>query len=86
MSEIADTDSGLFRVMSSKPMIITVGILWTLLSGLSVTLWLDMRDIQKSVTTLQAQQKNNDEMREQLWEAMKEMRADIKELLREVRK
>jgi peptidoglycan hydrolase CwlO-like protein len=56
------------------------------LSGLSVTLWLDMRDIQKSVTTLQAQQKNNDEMREQLWEAMKEMRADIKELLREVRK
>jgi hypothetical protein len=86
MSEVVDTDSGLFRVMSSKPMIITVGILWTLLSGLSVTLWLDMRDIQKSVTTLQAQQKNNDEMREQLWEAMKEMRADIKELLREVRK
>lgn len=80
------TGSGLYRIVTGKAFSVVVLVLWALLSCLAGVLWTDMQKAKIDIATLQEQRIADVGARETLAADIREMKADIKELLREARR
>ncbi len=80
------SESGMYRSVKVYLFPALVFILWAIGAFLCVAVWNDVRDLGRRVTTLEAQQVNDQRSFDNLSTSIKEIQADIKELLREVRK
>ncbi len=84
------TESGLYRIFTGRFFSIAVLALWGLLSIISGIIWNDVQAGKIAINTLQAQRISDVEEREsfkrRIMDDMIELKADVKEILRESRK
>jgi hypothetical protein len=83
---VVDTGSGIYRKLSPKMLLWAFVVLWAIGGALTGEVWNDVRLLNSRVTTLEAQRAEDRKAFDSLKEDIREIRADIKELLREVRK
>lgn len=84
------SESGLYRKLKSWLFPAAVVVLWAILSGLSVTMYVDVKsnsaEIARLKTLRESDREGNQEFQVRMSQEMKEIKSDIKELLRETRK
>ncbi len=81
-----ETPSGLYRKLTPKMLHAVLTLMWAVGAGLCCLVWNDVRDVNKRVTTLEAQRTEDQRAYTELRESIKDIQRDIKELLREIRK
>lgn len=82
----ADTGSGIYRKLSPKMLTAALIVLWAIGAALMAQVWNDVRGTISRVTVLEAQRTEDVKSFNQLKDDIREIRTDMKELLREIRK
>lgn len=89
-AEQGNTGSGLYRRLRSSLLPVVASVLFLVLSGWMASLWQDSRDHEARLNRLEERLSNevvnNAQFREYIKTEFKEMKDDIKELLRETRR
>ncbi len=87
---VVENDSGLYRAFTSKMFPVIMLVLWGLLTVLAGMLWNDVQAAKERINILQTQRTSDYqsvvESREAVNQDIREMKADIKEILREARR
>lgn len=85
-----ETGSGIYRKLSPRVVGVLSVVLWAILSTFGWSMYNDVRDNSKAITTLVAQREadRNEfiDFKSAIKDALKELQSDMKEILREMRK
>jgi cell division protein FtsB len=81
-----ETGSGLYKKLTPKLVGVLSVVLWAIVSAFGYSLWNDVKDAHTSIVTLQAQRESDRREFSEIKDSIKDIQADMKEILREMRK